>query len=232
MPLTGILSATEIAAGLLLCAVTGAVAFEARSFQDYGRHPSVFGSVALRSRLPDAIGRLSKMDFNALPACGKDRECMRRAAVLDSATARAAEATDPFEALKLVNRTVNHSIRYVPDEKSKDGVDEWSSPSETIAAGQGDCEDYAILKMGMLLKAGVPAETMAIAVVKLKDVEAYHAVLIVADREAGWVLDLDGDEIRSADLPSGYMPLYSLSASRSWLHGHKVTDRLATAAGS
>lgn len=230
--MNGILSAMATAAGLLLCTVTGSGAFEAGSFQDYGSHPSVFGSVALQSRLPDAIERLSKMDFSALPACGKDRECIRRAAVLDAATARAAEATDPFEALKLANRTVNHSIRYVPDEKSKYGVDEWASPVETIAAGQGDCEDYAILKMGMLLKAGVPAEAMAIAVVKLKDVDAYHAVLIVAGREADWVLDLDGDEIRSADAPSRYMPLYSLSASRSWLHGHKVTDRLATAAGS
>lgn len=48
-------------------------------------------------------------------------------------------------------------IKYVPD---KIGHDNWQTPEETKAAGQGDCEDVSIYFQHLLKQKGYPAEVV------------------------------------------------------------------------
>lgn len=125
--------------------------------------------------------------------------------------------------LDLVNRAVNHLVRYLPDGGDGSG-DNWASPDETLARGAGDCEDYAILKMAALTEAGVPMKDMSVVVVRDTRRGLYHAVLSVATAGVYLVLDnLNGKVMSDRDLPS-YIPLYSVGAAGAWVHGSKVAS--------
>jgi transglutaminase-like putative cysteine protease len=45
---------------------------------------------------------------------------------------------------------------YVGDKESKDQIEYWQNPEDSITSGQGDCEDGAILIKSLSLVAGVP----------------------------------------------------------------------------
>lgn len=77
-----------------------------------------------------------------------------------------------------VNQRVNRSIRPVNDKQ-----DEWRSGVKA-----GDCEDFALTKRESLLKAGIPASALRIAVARTAEGEG-HAVLIVKTSEGDFVLD-------------------------------------------
>ncbi|MBL0729503.1 transglutaminase domain-containing protein [Piscinibacter sp. HJYY11] len=49
-----------------------------------------------------------------------------------------------------LNRWVNQLVDYTPDLSSCGRRDCWQTPAETLASGQGDCEDYAIVKYFLL----------------------------------------------------------------------------------
>jgi predicted transglutaminase-like cysteine proteinase len=58
--------------------------------------------------------------------------------------------------VELVNLFFNSVIEYKTDEKNWGVADYWSTPSELIEKGAGDCEDFAIAKYYSLLALGVP----------------------------------------------------------------------------
>lgn len=99
---------------------------------------------------------------------------------------------------ELVNKLVNHAIRY-----TRDGEDDWQSPSLTAHRMKGDCEDIAILKAALL-----PGYTRYISVGHTSDGKP-HAVLLVEVGGVLCVLDNLKDEILSLD-DSGFKPLYGL----------------------
>lgn len=80
--------------------------------------------------------------------------------------------------LASVNRSVNNSIR-----PRHDRGDVW-----TVNAKAGDCEDYALTKRSRLIKAGIPAGALRLAVVKTRKGEG-HAVLFVKTTAGEFVLD-------------------------------------------
>ncbi|WP_233426648.1 transglutaminase-like cysteine peptidase [Rhizobium mongolense] len=53
-----------------------------------------------------------------------------------------------------MNVAVNRAIRYRRDMDTDQAADHWAAPSETLARQQGDCEDFAILKMAALRAEG------------------------------------------------------------------------------
>ena len=77
-----------------------------------------------------------------------------------------------------VNLTVNRSIRPV-----RDAVDTWR-----VDVAQGDCNDYALTKRRALLRKGVPAGALRMAVGTTAQGE-WHAVLVVATSAGDMVLD-------------------------------------------
>jgi predicted transglutaminase-like cysteine proteinase len=89
-----------------------------------------------------------------------------------------------------VNRWVNESIKPVTDMDHWGVVERWSYPDD----GQGDCEDYVLLKRRMLIQAGWPREALLITVVRDKKGEG-HAVLTVKTDKGEFILDNQAEEI-------------------------------------
>lgn len=131
-----------------------------------------------------------------------------------------------------VNRSVNTLIRYRRDSDMHGVMDRWSTPSETISVGVGDCEDYAILKMAVLADAGIPMKSMSIVVLKDVRRNVFHAVLAVKTSAGSFILDnLSADVRQDAALPD-YQPLYSVSAGRGFIYGRVAGPALTAANGS
>lgn len=111
-----------------------------------------------------------------------------RAAALDitianqGAEGRLALTGATLDMLNAVNRQVNGAIAPAMDRADARRADVWSLP---LAEGRasGDCEDYVLEKRRALLARGLPAEALAIAVVRTRHGEN-HAVLVV-DTDAG-----------------------------------------------
>lgn len=124
--------------------------------------------------------------------------------------------------LNIVNSVVNKSIRYQRDYDIYKVADRWAKPSETMALGKGDCEDFAILKMAALQAMGVPADSMGLVVVYDQRRSVYHAVLAVAAENRYFILDNVRNAVLADRQLPDYMPLYSIVNGRGFFHGIKV----------
>jgi predicted transglutaminase-like cysteine proteinase len=97
-----------------------------------------------------------------------------------------------------INRAVNLTIRPVSDERQFGRDDHWSAPLETMASGQGDCEDYAILKLLALQQAGIDRNDLRLIIVKASGSQNAHAV--AAARLDGRWLMLDNHILTLVDI--------------------------------
>lgn len=86
-----------------------------------------------------------------------------------------------------INERWNRAIKYKAEPQGKD---HWQNPSETIALGTGDCEDYAIGKYFTLLQYYVDLEFTHLVTVRMKDGRA-HCMLYTGQ----WCLDNMSKEI-------------------------------------
>jgi predicted transglutaminase-like cysteine proteinase len=108
-----------------------------------------------------------------------------------------------------INRAVNLLIRPVSDERRFGVADRWSGPLETVDAGAGDCEDYAILKLLALREAGVAPDDLKLLIVRDRAARADHAVAAVR-LDARWLV-LDNRTFALVDLEqTGYRVLAQL----------------------
>lgn len=127
--------------------------------------------------------------------------------------------------LNAVNAAVNQSIRYRTDQDAYNVADRWSTPRETLSLQQGDCEDFAILKMAALRAEGVDPEQMAIVVLFDQKRHFYHAVLSVEAGGKFFILDnMRNQVLLDTQLPD-YMPLYSIKGGKGFLHGSRRKDQ-------
>ena len=125
------------------------------------------------------------------------------------------------EKLAGVNRGVNGLIAYRGDKAVYGSADHWAKPAEILQRGSGDCEDFAILKMAALLGAGIPAQSMSLVVLQDHHKGVFHAVLSVSTGSGTFILDnVRNAVVKDTSLPS-YVPLYSFSMDRAWIHGSK-----------
>lgn len=137
-----------------------------------------------------------------------------------------------LELIGAVNRSVNGLVAYRRDSDIHRVVDYWAMPSQTLSSGIGDCEDYAILKMAVLAKAGVPANSMSLVVLRDERRGVYHAVLAIRTSAGSYILDnLNSAVLRDVDLPD-YMPLYSVSDGRGFIYGRRGGKGLLTASAA
>lgn len=83
-----------------------------------------------------------------------------------------------------VNAWVNETIKPITDIEHWGVVERWNMGED----GYGDCEDYALLKRDMLIKAGWPREALLMTVVRDKKGEG-HAVLTVKTDRGEFILD-------------------------------------------
>jgi predicted transglutaminase-like cysteine proteinase len=179
--------------------------------------PDVFGSVALA--------------VNHTPLDSKWQRAQRSALSVRSGPWRGlvgeARGLDQAAKIESVNSWVNARTRFVDDIVRFRTADRWATAAETLRAGEGDCEDYAIAKMKLLEAAGVARSDMFLVIAKDLVRRADHALLVVRSGDRLVVLDNNTDRIVDAAAISDYRPVMSYSAGKAWLHGYAATPVIA-----
>jgi predicted transglutaminase-like cysteine proteinase len=96
-----------------------------------------------------------------------------------------------------VNKLVNRDVAAMSDMDHWGLIDRWDYPLD----GRGDCEDLALLKRKMLIKAGLPASTLLMTVVngsvykEGKVVTEGHAILTIVTDEGDYILDTKDSDV-------------------------------------
>ncbi|MBB6488792.1 transglutaminase-like cysteine peptidase [Rhizobium lusitanum] len=193
---------------------------------------SVFGTVAIPFKhlaaLDKLAGPLAEIRSGKSLDCGA-KGCDAAESAVAAAEKKVAGASIR-DKINTINYTVNHAIRYATDMETYHETDHWAKPSEALSRQQGDCEDYAILKMAALYNAGVDLDQMALVVLFDQKRHFYHAVLSVSVNGNNLILDNMRDEVLSDKRIAEYLPLYSIVAGRGYLHGSRDPHAQALAA--
>lgn len=133
-----------------------------------------------------------------------------------------AEVTGQDEAvrLKAINTFFNRQVLYRDDRETWGAVDYWASPLESLAKGQGDCEDYAIGKYFSLLAAGVPGVKMRLVYVRAQIGGGIGAHMVLAyypePNAEPLILDNLITDIRPASRRPDLAPVFSFNAEGLW----------------
>ena len=180
--------------------------------QPFGLSTSLLGESPLRTKWLE-VERAIATDAGIIANCAADREhCTSRPALRFLEIVKAAAARDGLARLGEINRAFNLAIRPVSDQAQYGVEDHWASPLATLAAGAGDCEDYAIAKLVALRAAGIPANDLRLVIIRETTTGEDHAV-VTARVEGHWrVLDnrtfimIDDSELGK------YRPLFAIDA--------------------
>ena len=133
-----------------------------------------------------------------------------------AALVKQAMGLSQVEALKLINREVNRSVRYRSDRN-----DQWQTLAQTAARGTGDCEDYAIAKMALLVDLGFAPDQLQFIVLKDTRRQLYHAVLAAHVDGKRYILDNLSNTAASDDIFRTYKPIASFVGAKTYVHGFK-----------
>lgn len=123
--------------------------------------------------------------------------------------ARGAEGRAKFG---LVNREINLTIAYTSDADQYGVPDTWSSALDSLASGQGDCEDFAIAKYVTLRAAGIPVSDLRLLVGRVRNNQATAHAVLAARLDGHWLIL---DNRRMALLEDGVtdlQPMFALDA--------------------
>ncbi len=127
-------------------------------------------------------------------------------------------ALSPKERLMAINVRVNQRLTYKIDQLQWNTGDYWQTPGESITLGTGDCEDYAILKAYLALKAGFTLDNLSVLTGVLAPNNQPHAVLVVRDESTFYVLDNRSPLVMTVDGRSDIKPLFSVTTNDVWLY--------------
>jgi predicted transglutaminase-like cysteine proteinase len=177
----------------------------------FGAHRIRFGKIGSGTRISGLIRKAAGTGASAICI----NQCAGLADRLDLG------GTDITAQLRHVSASVNTLVTYRTDEENHGRLDQWSTPNETLARASGDCEDYAILKMAVLARLGVPVNAMEIVVVKDTSRRLFHAVLSVTLQDRTLILDNMTDAVETDTTKRSYAPLFSLSGSANYVFGYK-----------
>ncbi|MGD9948138.1 MAG: transglutaminase-like cysteine peptidase [Desulfobulbus sp.] len=125
--------------------------------------------------------------------------------------------TDELVFVEQVNSFLN-KLMFVSDGAHWGRADYWATPTEFVASGGGDCEDFAIAKYFSLKSLGISSDKLALNYVFASRLNQSHLVLAyypVPGMEP-WVLDNLMDAIKPASQRTDLVPIYSFNASVLW----------------
>lgn len=112
-----------------------------------------------------------------------------------------------------INRVVNATIEQVEDIALYGVQERWTYPDN----GKGDCEDLALLKRRMLMRAGFPRQALLMTVVR-DETGAGHAVLTVVTDRGDYVLDSKTSKVLPwSDTGYGYIKRQSEEDPNVWV---------------
>ena len=112
---------------------------------------------------------------------------------------------DIWNMLVVTNSSVNQTVEAASDMAHWGMNESWDYPTD----GKGDCEDYALQKRKMLIKAGLARQALPITVVLDRHGDG-HAVLMVRTDHGDFILDNQYREIMAWDR-TGYTYLRRMS---------------------
>ena len=157
------------------------------------------------------VEREIRRDEPLLARCAGDRSCGSVAALQLMDIAGVARRGDARARVGRINRAINLAIRPMSDTAQYGVPDLWTAPIQTLTAGAGDCEDYAIAKYVALEEAGVAEEDLRLVVVRDTRRREDHAV--VAVRVDGRWLVLDNRWlalVEDVELEN-YLPMFEMN---------------------
>lgn len=122
--------------------------------------------------------------------------------------------------LRRVNEFFNRRIQFSNDQQIWRQSDYWATPMETLAKGQGDCEDFTIAKYFTLLSMDVPMEQLRLIYVKARiggsasTIQQAHMVLAYYPSSDTEPLVLDNliTDIRPAARRPDLQPVFSFNS--------------------
>jgi predicted transglutaminase-like cysteine proteinase len=178
---------------------------------NWSGRPDVFGSVAVR------------VDHTSLDNRWRSIE---NATVAGTAAefARSLRSVDPVERARQVNAYVNAHVTFADDYRRFHRADVWSTANETLRAGRGDCEDYAIAKRAMLIAAGLSPRDLYLVLVKDLVRRADHAILVVRAGGRTMLLDNGADQLLDPAEVHDYRPIITFASGSEWTHGYLHQD--------
>lgn len=126
------------------------------------------------------------------------------------------------ELITYINFKVNQ-IEYSLDQDTYGLMEYFATPREMLDRGMGDCEDYAIMKMHLLLMAGFPPSDMFLLAGLYNDGVNLggHAVLGIIIDGRVWVLD----NMRNSIIPLDQYTAFEPWAGINWF-GYKLIGTL------
>lgn len=193
------------------------------------REGDLFDSVAVPFKRLSALTRLASTyrEIETLSLRCSSTGCLTTTSpeTIEASTT----GSSPRDRLNLVNAAINRSIQYRQDMEIYGVVDRWATPSETLSSMQGDCEDFAILKMAALHSYGFDLQDMSLVVIFDQKRRFYHAVLSVAVAGRNYILDNLTDQIRLDSQLPDYVPLYSVRNGKGFLHGSRDKSKTIAA---
>ena len=120
-----------------------------------------------------------------------------------------------MEQLNAVNQFANEH-EYILDIENYGMDDYWATPKEFLY-NNGDCEDYAIIKMLSLKKLGFDMEKIRLVVLQDTNLRTPHAVLAVESPNDTLILDNQVDEVVSHKYILHYVPVYAVNEMKWWM---------------
>jgi predicted transglutaminase-like cysteine proteinase len=171
--------------------------------------PDVFGSVALRVGHSPLDARWHKVEHSGVTGAA-------------ASFAAALHGKDSVQRLEAVNWYVNKRVHFVDDQVRWGRADVWSAANDTLTAGKGDCEDFAIAKLAMLRRAGIADRDLYLVVLRDLVRRADHAVAVVRAGGHMYVLDNGTDELLDSESVHDYRPILTFASNATFTHGYRV----------
>lgn len=118
--------------------------------------------------------------------------------------------------IRKVNAYAN-TREYILDLENYGLDDYWATPKQFLH-NNGDCEDYAIIKMMSLKQLGFDVNKMRVVVVQDTNQRIAHAVMSIDRRNDILILDNQIEEVISHRNIFHYVPVYSVNEKNWWMH--------------
>lgn len=180
--------------------------------EPFGLSTSVIGESPLQAKWRD-VARAIDAEATVIADCDRDRShCASQPALRFLDIVKAAAGREGLARLGEINRAINLAVRPASDLAQYGVEDHWSSPLATLAAGAGDCEDYAIAKLVALRAVGIAADDLRLVIIRETATGEDHAVVTVKTDGRWRVLDnrtlvmIDDSELTK------YRPLFAFDA--------------------
>lgn len=139
-----------------------------------------------------------------------------------------------WSTINLVNRKVNSAFTNNDDINIWGVEDYWATPKEFIEKGQGDCEDFVIMKYFSLIEKGISKKKLLLSYVIYEEVKSHMVLLYQSeyDENEWFVLDSLVDNIFPTERRSDLKFIYSFNEAGIWTPSDTIKGTYAGEANS